>query len=168
MPKIPLDDRLPGFDDPEQVRSWRLTRAAIFFLIAAGAIAWVAVDQWRAAARRRLARSGATIQGRVTELDFQRGGQVLAISYEFSCNGTSYVARKRPVGDFKGLWAGGPVTVSYDPSDPQRCVTAAELAHVRYGWTPYLFCAVIVVMMILAGIQAYQVLQPRREPQGEE
>ncbi len=168
MSPIPLDDRLPGLYDPEQVRSWRITKAAIYFLIAVGAIIWVAVDQGRAASQRELARGGATVQGRVTELDTQRGGQKRALSYEFSVHGARYVAEKRPVGDFGGLAVGGPITVSYDPADPQRCVTAPEFTHVRFGWTPYLFCGVIVVLMALAGIQAYKVLQPKRDLQGEE
>ncbi len=163
MARIPLDDRLPGLTDPEQVRSWRLTKAAIYFLIAAGAVVWVVVDQRRAASQRELARSGATVQGRVTELDSQRGGQKLTLSYEFTLNGSCYVAEKRPVGEFGGLVLGGSVRVTYDPADPHRCVTAQELTHVRFGGTPYLFCGLIVVLMALAGFQAYRVLQPKRE-----
>jgi len=168
MTPIPLDDRLPGLYDPEHVRSWRMTKAAVFFLIAVGAVVWMVVDQRRAASQRELARSGATVEGRVTELDSQRGGQMLAISYEFTCNGSRYVAEKRRVGEFKGLSRGGPVTVSYDPSNPNRCVTAHELTHSRFGWTPFLYCGVIVIMMTLAGIQARRVLQPKRDLQAEE
>src|SRR5438045_7428702 len=149
MKPIPLDDRLPGLYDPENVRSWRLTKAAIFVLIAVGAVVWLAVDQRRASAQREIARSGATVQGRVTELDSQRGGQLLAISYEFTSQGAPYAIEKRPVGDFHGLTKGGPITISFDPSDPRRCVTAHDLTHARFGWSPFLFGGVIVIMMVI-------------------
>lgn len=163
MNPIPLDDRLPGLYEPENLRSWRLTKAAIYFLIAAGAIAWLVVDQHRAAAQRELRKSGASIQARVTELESQKGGLLLAISYGFTANGAAVEVRHRKVGDFGGLASGGPVTVWFDPSDPYRCVTENELRHSRFGWTPYLFSGVIVLMMGLAGFQAYQVIQPKRD-----
>jgi len=164
MKRIPLDDRLPGLTDPEQVRSWRLTKAAVFFLIAVGVIVWLVVDQRKAAGQRELSRSGLAIQGRVTQLDSQRGGRFMAISYQFTHHSVVYEIQQRRVGDFNGLVSGGPVTVSIDPSNPLRCVTANELTHARFGWTPWLFGGVIVLMMTLAGVQAYKVLQPSRDP----
>jgi hypothetical protein len=157
-------DHIPRLQDPEQVRSWRLTKAAIYILIGVGAIVWLIVDQRRAAAQRELFRSGTPIQGRVVELESLRGGQHLTLSYGFQVQDTSYEIRKRRVGDFNGLNPGGTLTVWYDPSDPRRCVAANELSHVRFGWTPYLYGGVIVLMMGLAAHQAWRVLQPAREP----
>jgi len=149
--------------DPENVRSWRLTKAAVFVLIAVAAVAWLIVDQRRAAALQGLTKTGASVQGTVRDMEVLRGGQVLRLSYGFTVNGTPYEIRDRKVGDFNGLQRKGPIAVWYDPSDPGRCVTQNELTHARFGWTPYLFGGVIVVMMGLAAFQAKQVLQPRRE-----
>ena len=148
--------------DPENVRSWRLTKAAIYALIGVGTIVWLVVDQRRASALQDLAKTGTAMQGKVTDLESLRGGQVLTASYEFLLNGTWHRIPKRRVGDFTGLARGGPVTVWYDPADPGRCVIANELSHVRFGWTPYLYGGVIVVMMGLAAFQARRVLQPGR------
>src|SRR5262245_49745650 len=124
--------------DPENARSWRLTKAAVFALIGIGAIVWLVVDQRRAAGQQELLKTGTATQGKVVDLESLRGGQVLTMSYEFWVNGAAFLVPKRRVGDFDGLARGGPVTVWYDPADPQRCVTPNELSHVRFGWTPYL------------------------------
>ena len=148
--------------DPENVRSWRLTKAAIFALIGVGAIVWLVVDQRRAAALQALTKTGTAMQGTVRGMESLRGGQVLTTSYEFVLQGVTFRIDQRRVGDFNGLVNGGPVTVWVDPADPQRCVIANELTHVRFGWTPYLYSGVIVIMMGLAAWQARQVLQPAR------
>jgi len=148
--------------DPENVRSWRLTKAAIYALIGVGAIVWLVVDQRRAAAQQALVKTGTSVQGSVTDLESLRGGQILTASYEFRANGAEIRVPKRRVGDFNGLVRGGPVTVWIDPADPQRCVIQNELTHVRFGWTPYLYGGVIVAMMGLAAFQARKVLQPAR------
>lgn len=155
-------DKIPHLYDPENTRSWRLTKAAIFVLIGVGAIVWLAIDQREAAAQQELSRSGAAAQGKVVELESLRGGQHLTLSYEYRVNGNTYGILKRRVGDFNGLASGGPVTVWYDPSDPRHCVTHNELSHTRFGWTPYLFGGAIVLMMGLAAFQARQILQPNR------
>jgi len=149
--------------DPENVRSWRLTKAAVFGLIALGAVVWLFVDQRRASAQQELTKTGVSIQGTVRNMELQRGGQVLRLSYGFVVNGAPVEIRDRKVGDFNGLQPKGPIAVWYDPSDPVRCITRNELSHARFGWTPYLFGAVIVIMMGLAAFQAKQVLQPKRE-----
>ena len=149
--------------DPENVRSWRLTKAAVFLLIAAAAVVWLIVDQRRAAAQQGLTKTGASIQGTVRDMEVLRGGQVLRLSYGFVVNGASYEIRDRKVGDFNGLQHKGPIAVWYDPADPARCITQNELTHARFGWTPWLFGGIIVLMMGLAAFQARQVLQPRRE-----
>ncbi len=149
--------------DPENVRSWRLTKAAVFVLIAVAAIVWLIVDQRRAAALQALTTSGTPVQGTVRDMEVLRGGQLLRLSYGFTVNGIPYEIRDRKVGDFDGLQPKGPIPVWIDPSDPARCVTRNELSHARFGWTPYLFGGVIVIMMGLAAFQAKQVLQPRRE-----
>jgi hypothetical protein len=149
--------------DPDSVQSWRLTKAAIFGLIAVAAVVWPIVDQRRAAAQQALTKTGASIQGTVRDMEVQRGGQVLRLSYGFVVNGTPYEIRDRKVGDFNGLQPKGPIAVWYDPADPGRCVTQNELTHARFGWTPLLYGAVIAVMMGLAAFQAKQVLQPKRE-----
>ena len=149
--------------DPESVRSWRLTKALVFVLIAVGAVTWLVVDQRRAAALQGLRNSGASVQGTVRGMEIQRGGQVLRLSYGFVVNGAPYEIRDRKVGDFNALQTKGPITVWFDPSDPARCVTQNELTHARFGWTPWLYGGVIVVMMGLAAFQAKQVLQPKRE-----
>src|SRR5262245_26529367 len=148
--------------DPENVRSWRLTKATVYALIGVGAIVWLVVDQRRAAGLQQLVKTGTATQGKVTDLESLRGGQILTASYEFWVNGAVLRVPKRRVGDFTGLVQGGPVTVWYDPGDPERCVTHNELTHVRFGWTPYLYGGVIVVMMGLAAFQARKVLQPAR------
>lgn len=149
--------------DDENARSWRLTKVAVFALIAVAAIVWLIVDQRRAAALQEIPKTGTAVQGRVAGMDLRRGGQLLLVSYRFVVGDATLEIRDRRVGDFTGLVGGGPVTVWYDPKDPQRCVIANELTHVRFGWTPYLFGGVIVVMMGLAAFQAWQVVQPRRE-----
>jgi hypothetical protein len=160
-------DRIPHMYNPENARSWRLTKAAVFVLIGAGVIVWLVVDQREAAAQQELSRSGTTVQGKVVELESLRGGQHLTLSYEYKVNGNTYNIRKRRVGDFNGLSSGGPVAVCYDPSDPRQCVTHNELSHARFGWTPYLFGGVIVLMMGLAAYQARQILQPSLESVGD-
>jgi hypothetical protein len=149
--------------DPENARSWRLTKAAVFALIGVAAIVYLVVDQRAAASQQSLLSTGRQAQGVVREMEVQRGGQVLRLAYGFTVDGKPVEVRNRKVGDFNGLAAKGPVTVWYDPSDPFRCITKNELTHARFGWTPWLFGAVIVVMMGLAAFQAKQVLQPRRE-----
>ena len=149
--------------DPENVRSWRLTKAAVFALIAIAAVVWLVVDQRRAAALQALTKTGASVQGTVRDMEVQRGGQVLRLSYGFVVNGAPYEIRDRKVGDFNGLQPKGPIAVWYDPSEPGRCVTQNELSHARFGWTPYLFGGAIVILMGLAAFQAKKVLQPRRE-----
>ncbi len=149
--------------EPEDVRSWRLTKAAIFILIAVAAVVWLIVDQRRAATLQGLTKTGASIQGTVRDMEVLRGGQVLRLSYGFVVNGAPVEIRDRKVGDFNGLQPKGPIAVWYDPSDPARCITQNELTHARFGWTPYLFGGIIVLMMGLAAFQAKQVLQPRRE-----
>ena len=149
--------------DPENLRSWRFTKAAIFALIGIGAVVWLIVDQRDARRQRDLLKTGTAIQGKVTDFESQRGGQHLTVSYEFYVDGAMLRIDKRRVGDFNGLGRGGPVTVWYDPAQPARCVIHNELSHVRFGWTPYLYGGVIVVMMGLAALQARQVLQPHRE-----
>lgn len=156
-------DSVSRLVDPENARSWRLTKAAVFALIAVAAVVWLIVNQRRAAAQQELTKTGASVQGTVRDMEVRRGGQVLRLSYGFAVNGTPYEIRDRKVGDFNGLQPKGPVTVWYDPSDPARCVTRNELSHARFGWTPYLFGGVIVLMMGLAAFQARQVLQPQRE-----
>lgn len=148
--------------DPENVRSWRLTKAAIFALVGVGAIVWLVVDQRDAKKQQELLKTGTAIQGKVTDVESKRGGQHLTVSYEFTAGGATHRVDGRRVGDFNGLAHGGPVTVWVDPADPRRCVIQNELSHVRFGWTPYLYGAVIVVMMALAALQARKVLQPAR------
>lgn len=164
MSAAPHSHGLSGQLDPEHALGWRRTKAVVFFLIAAGALVWAAAGQWRAASDRALARTGAKTQGRVTELDSRRGGQVLRLSYEFTVNGTRIVAEKRAAGDLQGLATGGPIAVTYDPMDPARCITPQELTDSRFSRTPMLFAAVAAVLMTLAGIRALRVLQPGREP----
>lgn len=149
--------------EPDSDRSWRLTRAAVFALIGVAAIVWLVVDQRTAAAQQKLLTSGVRVQGTVREMESQRGGQILRLAYGFTVDGKPVEVRDRKVGGFEGLVPKGPITVWYDPSDPFRCITRNELTHARFGWTPYLFGAVIVLMMGLAAWQAKQVLQPRRE-----
>jgi hypothetical protein len=156
-------DRVAGMIDPENARGWRLTKAAVFALIAVAAVVWLIVDQRRAAAQQALLRTGVQVQGTVREMEVQRGGQVLRLAYGFTVDGKPYEVRFRKVGDFDGLQPKGPIAVWYDPADPFRCITKNELTHARFGWTPYLFGGVIVVMMVLAARQARQVLQPPRE-----
>jgi hypothetical protein len=156
-------DSVSRMIDPENVRSWRLTKAAIFALIAVGAIVWLVVDQRTAAGQQRLLAEGTPVQGTVRDMEVQRGGQVLRLAYGFTVNGKPYEVQNRKVGDFTGLLPKGPITVWYYPSDPYQCITKNELTHARFGWTPYLFGGAIVVMMGLAAWQARQVLQPRRE-----
>jgi len=148
--------------DPENVRSWRLTKAAVFALIGIGAIVWVIRDKRDAARQEALLQTGTSVQGKVTAFDSRRGGQYLTVSYEFSANGAVHRIDQRRVGDFNNLGPNGPVEVWYDPADPKRCVIRNELSHVRFGWTPYLYGGVIVVMMALAATQAGRVLQPPR------
>jgi uncharacterized protein DUF3592 len=157
-------DPVAGQMDPENLRSWRLTKAAVFALIGIGAIVWLVLDQRDAARQQDLVKTGTATQGKVVDMESRRGGQHLTLSYEFWVNGATLRIAKRRVGDFNGLGGGGPVTVWYDPSDPTRCVTHNELSHVRFGWTPYLYGGVIAVIMGLAAWQARQVLQPNREP----
>jgi len=149
--------------DPENARSWRLTKASIFALIGIGAIVWVILDKRDAARQEGLLRTGTSVQGEVTGFEDRRGGQHLTVSYEFSANGATHRIDKRRVGDFNGLAPDGPVVVWFDPADPRRCVIRNELSHVRFGWTPYLYGGVIVIMMGLAAFQARQVLQPNRD-----
>jgi len=156
-------ERIPELYNPENVRSWRITKAVVYALIAVAAVAWLAVDQYRAAAQKALVKTGQTMKGRITDLPAGRGDQTLTISYSFSVEGSDYPVLHRRVGDFEGLAPNGPVTVWYDPVDPHRCVTHNELTHARFGWTPFLFGGLIVVMMGLAGYQAYQVIQPARD-----
>lgn len=163
MKPVPLDDRLPGLYDPENLRSWRLTKVAVFALIALAAVVWLVVDQRRAAALQAVRQTGSSVVGRVTEVESRRGGQVRVISYSFSVQGTSYGIVGRKAGGFDGLESGGSITVWYDPRNPERCVTDLELTHARFGWTPWMFGALIVLMMGLAGYQAFQVIQPRRD-----
>lgn len=148
--------------DPENLRSWRLTKAAIFALIGIGAVVWLAVDQHRASKQRELARTGSTARARLVEVESRRGGQHLTLSYRFEVHGRTYDIQKRRVGDYEGVASDNTLTVWYDPADPERCVTQGELNHVRFGWTPYLYAGAIVVMMALAAFQARKVLQPAR------
>jgi hypothetical protein len=156
-------DHVSRMIDPENARSWRLTKAAVFGVIAVAAIVWLIVDQRRAAGQQRLVDSGVQVQGVVREMEAQRGGQILRLAYGFTVSGQPFEVRDRKVGDFDGLTPKGPIAVWYDPADPFRCITKNELSHARFGWTPWLFGGVIVVMMGLAAFQAKQVLQPRRE-----
>lgn len=148
--------------DPENLRSWRLTKAAIFALIGVGAVVWLVVDQRDASRQKRLLETGTPVHGRVTDVESKRGEQHLTVSYEFTADGVTRRVDKRRVGDFTGLAPGGPVTVWVDPADPRRCVIRNELSHVRFGWTPYLYGGFIVVLMGLAAAQARKVLQPAR------
>jgi hypothetical protein len=148
--------------DPENVRSWRLTKAAVFVLIAAGAVVWLILDQRDAARLQELPKTGTAIQGKVTGFESKRGGQYLTVSYEYVVGGATRHADQRRVGDFSGLASGGPVTVFVDPAHPERCVIPNELTHVRFGPTPYLYGGVIVVLMGAAALQARKVLQPAR------
>jgi len=165
MKPVPLDDRLPGLHEPENLRSWRLTKVATFALIALGAVVWLVVDQVRAATLRSVRQTGSSVVGRVTDVESRRGGQARTISYSFTVKGTSYGIVGRKTGGFDGLESGGTITVWYDPLNPQVCVTDLELTHARFGWTPWMFGALIGVMMGLAGFQAYKVIQPRRDPE---
>jgi hypothetical protein len=148
--------------DPENLRSWRLTKAAIFALIGVGAVVWLVVDQREAFRQKQLLETGTAVQGKVTGVESKRGEQHLTVSYEFTADGVTRRIDRRRVGDFTGLAHGGPVTVWIDPADPRRCVIRNELSHARFGWTPYLYGGVIVVMMGLAAVQARKVLQPAR------
>ena len=153
--------------DPENLRSWRLTKAAIFALIGVGAVVWLILDQRDASRQQQLLKTGTEVQGKVTDVESNRGGQHLTVSYEFTSNGATQRIDKRRVGDFTGLSHGGPVTVWVDPADPRRCVIRNELSHVRFGWTPYLYGGFIVIMMGLAAVQARKVLQPARRGDDE-
>jgi len=146
--------------DPENARSWRLTKAAIFALLGVGAVVWLVLDQRDAARQQQLPRTGTEVQGKVTDVESKRGGQHLTVSYEFAVDGTTHRIDQRRVGDFNGLAKGGSVTVWIDPADPRRCVIRNELSHVRFGWMPYLYGGFIVIMMGLAAVQARKVLQP--------
>jgi len=148
--------------DPENARSWRLTKAAIFALIGVGAVVWLILDQREASRQQQLPQTGTAVQGKVTDFESKRGGQHLTVSYEFALDGTTHRIDRRRVGDFNGLAKGGSVTVWIDPADPRRCVIRNELSHVRFGWTPYLYGGAIVTMMALAALQARKVLQPPR------
>ena len=156
-------NHVAGMIDPENAQGWRLTKAAVFSVIALAAVVWLIVDQRSAAAQQKLLTTGASVQGKVREMESQRGGQILTLAYGFTVDGKPYEVRNRKVGDFNGLLPKGPITVWYDSSDPLRCITRNELSHARFGWTPWLFGGVIVLMMGLAAFQARQVLQSRRE-----
>jgi hypothetical protein len=148
--------------DPENLKSWRLTKAAIFALIGLGAVVWLVFDQRDAFRQKQLLDTGTAVQGKVTGVESKRGEQNLTVSYEFTAGGVTRRIDRRRVGDFTGLADGGPVTVWIDPADPRRCVIRNELSHARFGWTPYLYGGVIVIMMGLAAAQARRVLQPAR------
>lgn len=161
-----LDDRPPRLDDPD--RSWQLTRIAVFALIAVAAVGWLVVNQRRVAALRSLTKTGRMATGHVLAMDSQRGDRVLTISYAFQVNGVAYRIEGRKVGDFEGLGLKGMITVWYDPADPMNCVTHNEVTHARFGWTPWLFAGLVVVMMGLASAQAWKAVQPSRDSEAGE
>jgi hypothetical protein len=153
-------DRLPGLDDPGNLRGWRLAKALIFLALGAGIIVFLVVSQRRAAALESLTRTGTEVQGRILGCTAERGDRVLRISYTFTAGESVLDIRDRLVGDFDGLAPPGPIQVWYDPADPRRCITPNELRHFRHGLTPYFFGALIVILMGLSARQAWKVLQP--------
>jgi hypothetical protein len=157
-------DRLSGLYDPENLRGWRLTKALIFLALGVGIIVFLVLSQRRAAALEALSRTGTAVQGRVLGCTSERGDRVLRITYAFTVGGDTLDIHDRLVGDFDGLQPPGPIQVWYDPENPRRCVTPNELRHSRHGVTPYLFGAIIAIMMALSAWQAWQVLQPGRRP----
>lgn len=162
-------DKIPGLYDPESVRGWRLIKAVTYLALGVGIIVYLIASQRRASAQETLTRTGTSIQGRVYGCTAERGDRVLRITYAFTVGDNTVDIRDRLVGDFVGLKPPGPIQVWYDPADPRRCITPNELRHAQHGVTPYLFGGLIVIMMGLAAVQAWQILQPgRRSMLGDE
>ena len=147
-------DRFPGLYDSESVRGWRFLKAIFFFLIGSGMLLWMLFRSSPSGAE--LQKNGVQVEGKVTDTYLSRKGKE-KISYYFVVNGRRVSIDQRTVADLEGVARLGPITVWYDPEDPQRCTTPNEIRD-ESAWKKILPVAIIVLMITLSGYHIYATL----------
>ena len=102
--------------------------------------------------QRQLFAAGAQAEGTVTEQAQGRKSSARFYSYRFRAGDRDWVAKHRdiPFGASE-IPVGAKVPVRYDPANPARSVTAAELEDAE-GWANRLLFPVIGVALIAAAV----------------
>lgn len=150
-------DRLPWLYDPESVRGWRVVKAALFIVFGGAFLVWYLFHMPESGSS--IQERGTRIEGQVFRMGTLHNGKNL-LSYGFRIDGKLISIQDRSVADFDGLKHMGPVEVWYDPSDPKRCTTEAEIRGESTRMRPIWVVLFLLLMLGLAGFQIYALFQP--------
>jgi hypothetical protein len=103
-----------------------------------------------------LQKNGVQVEGKVTDTYLTRKGAE-RISYYFVVDGRRVSIDQRTVADLEGVARLGPISVWYDPDDPQRCTTPNEVRGESF-WKRILPFAIFGLMICLSGYHIYATL----------
>jgi hypothetical protein len=109
----------------------------------------------RAPSGADLQEHGVEVEGRVIKMESPKSGD--RISYSFKAGERRMSVEYRTVADFDGLTRLGPITVWYDPADPNRCLTPNEI-RAQSGGKTLMGVIILALMMGLSGYQVYLIL----------
>lgn len=102
---------------------------------------------------RRLAESGTRAEATVTELVAAKRSTAYRVSYRYAAAGRTLDATKRsiPYAMREELRPGARIPVWYDPSQPERSTTRAELAEME-GWPNRIFFPAVAIALLAWGV----------------
>lgn len=101
---------------------------------------------------RELMRTGAQAQGTVTEQLGTRGSNAKYYSYTFRAGTRGWVATRRDIPwAARELPVGAKVAVRYDPANPERSITAAELEETE-SWGNRILFPLVAAALFAWGI----------------
>lgn len=101
---------------------------------------------------RELMRTGSQAQGTVTEQLGSRGSNAKYYSYTFRVGAREWVAKRRDIPwTARELPVAAKVAVRYDPSNPERSITAAELEETE-SWGNRILFPLVATGLLTWGI----------------
>lgn len=117
---------LLGPRDPESMGCRRMGRGILLILLGIAALVFAVLQGRTSRAQRDLVERGTAVTGIVSKIYEQRRS-TLKVCYSFPMNDTTVWIEDRRALSGEGLRPGDSIPVWYDPKDPQRCVSGAEL-----------------------------------------
>ena len=110
---------------------------------------------------RRLWAEGAVAEGTVTEILGSKGSRAMYYSYTYSYGGRVLTQTRRNIrGQARQTPIGSKVTVRYDPKDPSKSITQAELDEMQAWGNRFVFP---FLGAALVGWALLRIFRPRRD-----
>lgn len=137
--------------------------ATVLIALAGLAFALLALgNELRLADMRTLMESGAQAEGTITEQLGAKKSNAKSYSYRFRAGDRDWTATRRDIPyAARELPIGARVPVRYDPANPERSITAAELEE-AHGWGNRIFFPLVAIALIAWAVRrAVRAAAPR-------